>query len=583
LGGGRLDVEIDGYGRLENGTFRIKGLPVLYIPYAVFPTRMHRTSGLLVPRLGSSDERGFIYSQPFYWAIDKHRDLTLTANIETAARAGLGVEYRYRNSRRSGGRFEALYFNDRVGGEPATNVISPQFSGAQVSASRGLLRLRHRQAIDPQTSFYADLFAVSDDVFLRDVLSDEVAGFAGRRLDRTRRYTVSRVGVAGGRGTWSYGLEDTYYQDLVGPDRFTLQRPLRLWSVVDHDLPGGFFYTLAGTADSFRRRHGVDGDRLATVLTLERPVRFGALETSLWTRGSLRAYRMADRNLLDEDGNFVARVQASPLRAVFEAGAELSSTLGRRWSGRESGPGSLEHRIKPFLRLRHRSGSSAGLPIFDGNDASNRRTVGSYGLVSELIGQGEEGPARELASLSVAQSYNFSQRVLADHFSDIDATLYVSPRPGVFVGGTLSYNVGSDVLTGANAQVGWARVLAPRVSTRPSKLEAAYRFVRGGALETIQGRLALALGHRTTVGFVGRYDVVSADFVERGSSLKIESDCGCWSVDFGFVSRANPDENQFRVLVELGGLGSLGTSILGAARPGLDRPGPAGGLWRPGW
>ena len=116
-----------------------------------------------------------------------------------------------------------------------------------------------------------------------------------------------------------------------------------------------------------------------------------------------------------------------------------------------------------------------------------------------------------------------------------------------------------------------------------SRLEAVYRFVRGGELESAGARLVVGLGKNTSAGFVGRYDLVSGGFVERGVNLRVGGGCGCWALDLGFVARVNPDEDQFRVLVELSGLGGIGRSVEDVRGPDPGGVGRPGGLWRPGW
>ncbi|MFQ5352988.1 MAG: LPS-assembly protein LptD, partial [Candidatus Binatia bacterium] len=86
--GAKVDLELDGYVTVRNGSVKLKGLPVVYIPYAIFPVKQHRQSGLLAPRLGTSNERGFIFTQPFFWAIDKKQDVTFALDVETGARLG---------------------------------------------------------------------------------------------------------------------------------------------------------------------------------------------------------------------------------------------------------------------------------------------------------------------------------------------------------------------------------------------------------------------------------------------------------------------------------------------------------------
>ena len=44
-----INLTADGYAKVKNSFFKIKGVPILYIPYAVFPAKTKRATGLLMP------------------------------------------------------------------------------------------------------------------------------------------------------------------------------------------------------------------------------------------------------------------------------------------------------------------------------------------------------------------------------------------------------------------------------------------------------------------------------------------------------------------------------------------------------
>ncbi|MGA8676165.1 MAG: putative LPS assembly protein LptD, partial [Candidatus Acidiferrales bacterium] len=64
---------------LENGNFRLFSVPVLYLPYATFPAEKQRASGFLIPDVGDSTSKGFIFGDALYWAPTDWADLTLGA------------------------------------------------------------------------------------------------------------------------------------------------------------------------------------------------------------------------------------------------------------------------------------------------------------------------------------------------------------------------------------------------------------------------------------------------------------------------------------------------------------------------
>ena len=64
---------------LENGNFRIFSVPVMYLPYSTFPAERHRDSGFMIPDIGDSSRKGFVFGEAVYWAPLDWMDATLGA------------------------------------------------------------------------------------------------------------------------------------------------------------------------------------------------------------------------------------------------------------------------------------------------------------------------------------------------------------------------------------------------------------------------------------------------------------------------------------------------------------------------
>lgn len=64
--------------KVRNSSFRVKGVPVFYLPYVSPPVeRLGRQSGFLIPNFGTSNTKGTIIGDSFYWAINRSMDATL--------------------------------------------------------------------------------------------------------------------------------------------------------------------------------------------------------------------------------------------------------------------------------------------------------------------------------------------------------------------------------------------------------------------------------------------------------------------------------------------------------------------------
>ncbi len=270
IGGKTVDVTLRGKGEVSSGVFRVRDIPILYLPYGTVSVNNDRQSGLLFPAYGFSSKRGFVWQQPFYWAINKSQDVTLTTDLETSARIGLWGEYRYAPNERTEGQLSASYFNEQIRGPATTSTPVDRWS---VTGT-------HRQTLADDLRLYSDLFFVSDDLFLREIdhralnLSSS-QGVTDFEL-RTRRFTDSHVG---GVKTWANALlrtEASYYQDLQQEQdsafqvlpRLQFQGQQRFWQ---DRLEAG----IAIDGANFYRSQGYAGQRLDLAPSVALPFHWG--------------------------------------------------------------------------------------------------------------------------------------------------------------------------------------------------------------------------------------------------------------------------------------------------------------------
>ena len=84
-------VTLDDYARMKNVAFRAGSVPILFTPYLVWPTKEDRASGLLVPGIGYSNQRGGFLGLSYYWVTGRSTDLTTSSTpTSTAPSASAG-------------------------------------------------------------------------------------------------------------------------------------------------------------------------------------------------------------------------------------------------------------------------------------------------------------------------------------------------------------------------------------------------------------------------------------------------------------------------------------------------------------
>ena len=71
-------VEVGGNAKMYHSTLRIAGIPLFYFPYVQHPAdNLGRQSGFLIPAFGTSNSKGTIIGDSFYWAINRSSDLEI--------------------------------------------------------------------------------------------------------------------------------------------------------------------------------------------------------------------------------------------------------------------------------------------------------------------------------------------------------------------------------------------------------------------------------------------------------------------------------------------------------------------------
>jgi LPS-assembly protein len=88
--------------KVYSTTFRLKGVPVFYLPYVAPPVeRLGRQSGFLIPNFGTSSSKGTLLGDSFYWAINRSMDATLGGEYLSKRGWALQENFRAKPSKNS--------------------------------------------------------------------------------------------------------------------------------------------------------------------------------------------------------------------------------------------------------------------------------------------------------------------------------------------------------------------------------------------------------------------------------------------------------------------------------------------------
>lgn len=98
----KIILRVGDRAHLYQSTFRLKGIPILYLPYAAPPAeKLGRQSGFLIPVIGTSNTKGTIVGDQYYWAINRSMDASAGAEYMSKIGWGLLGDYRAKPTRDS--------------------------------------------------------------------------------------------------------------------------------------------------------------------------------------------------------------------------------------------------------------------------------------------------------------------------------------------------------------------------------------------------------------------------------------------------------------------------------------------------
>jgi lipopolysaccharide assembly outer membrane protein LptD (OstA) len=166
----------------------IGNIPVMALPFALFPIQKGRHSGLLIPRYGESTREGrSLRGWGYYWAPSDYWDATATANYYEKSGFLFRGDLRY-NKR------------DELRGNVSGSVTRKDFQVTGLKQRWWDLDVRHNQTISPNTNLTVNARLVSADDLYRELSANREHRLQGQitsnatlthRLGRSGNFTVN--------------------------------------------------------------------------------------------------------------------------------------------------------------------------------------------------------------------------------------------------------------------------------------------------------------------------------------------------------------------------------------------------------
>ena len=547
---GRARVTIDGYAVGKDVTLKIRDIPVLWLPWGVFPVKLTRQSGFLLPGYVHSKTIGNGVSIPWYQVINRWSDATLT--LDAMDRRGLKTEaeYRFVLNPQSEGKVRGAFLHDRESGRDLSRVYGENIFRYGKWSANGRWDL------------------ASDAVYYRDFVETD--------LLRTARHVVSRGFLEKSGESSTLAVSAVWakdIQEIPGVDN-TVQRipeltltglPTRLGgSVVGIDTWG------TGTVSWLYRRGA------------EREGRFhGSAEIArtftLYPSVFLTPFFSADALESIRSGGDSTRSGESGGRLLPMGGAQLSATLWRYFN--PTG-GTLVHSVTPSVRFQWVPDVSQNdIPLTDQWSRIEARKQATFSISQGLHRLGASGTPVELASLDLEWALDIGIRrdpgspyvdplapfvwTLRDQIdlnagrprdthnaSDILARLRVNPAARWSANGEALYDPNDHRLTSTSVGAEWRTDAENRASVN-------YRISRQLS-EDVQARYAWRISRLVGVSGNLNYSIRNKEMTDGAATINLYPRSDCWNVGFVVHRTALPSDTSIRFVFSLKGLGGVG-------------------------
>ncbi len=346
----RIDIDTaEGIGVARNATVRIGRVPVLYVPWLMFPIDDRRRTGMLYPSIKLSSRNGFDWLQPVYLNLAPNYDATLSPRYMSQRGILLGGEFRwmYPGGR---GEFSGEWMpKDKL---PEREAFRYTDDPVLPTDNRGSVRFTGLHDLGDAWSARANLAWVSDTHYLED--------FSNSQYGLSAYHLASSAGLYGRGRYWDSSLTVTHNQLA---DYTLSERSVRYDKLprahVNWEQPLGSWFEAGINAEAVSFSHDVlnEGSRLDL-----KPYVSAPLEGPGWFMTPKLAWRYTAYQL-DDALAAANNGDASPSRSLPIASLDAGLFFDRNFSFRgDSYLQTLEPRIY-YLNVPYEDQST--LPLFD--------------------------------------------------------------------------------------------------------------------------------------------------------------------------------------------------------------------------
>lgn len=240
------------YMKVYDAKVYFRDIPIFYSPYLAFSTNRERSSGLLFPLLGYTEEEGFVYEQPVFWAISPSMDIEFNPQIRTDRSIGIYSTFRFVDSNHSSGKLRVGYFRDKTSYTEANNLPDSSHYGLEFNyeSSKVFSGKLPEDFID---GLYINTTFLNDIDYL-NLQKTQLQHFGLSSLQESRlNYFLYNEDYYG-------GINAKYFVDTrkeSNADTLQILPSIQLHKYLDHFLWNNFTYSIDFQLKNFDRKEGV--------------------------------------------------------------------------------------------------------------------------------------------------------------------------------------------------------------------------------------------------------------------------------------------------------------------------------------
>lgn len=576
----RAEVTMDEYARIRNARVKFKSLPVLYVPYMLWPATTERSSGWLIPKPGYSDRKGVELSMAYYQTLGRSADATFFFDLAEKEYYGVGAQLRYRPSESTVGAFEGYFLQEpdeefgrdivfdpnRMPGDDRWKLSWLHDSKKLWGSWRGVVNL----------NLYSDID------YLKDIERSVT--------NQTRSFIYSNAFLSRSSGPHSFNLMIDERERILSNDATDIRRQLpeleyNLRPTQIGNTP--IYFEIEGNAHYFqidRKPPPPDeGEEPAPTISFE----YGRVD--LAPQFSIPLSRLpwlsAKLNLGGRFTYYTDSLDAAgtafsgeTLERVFETaslqivGPSFSKIFELSGDGRF---GKLKHIIEPRIDYGYVGEFDEGpqISVFDEIDRFRAFNGAVFRLTNRLLAkpvEEDQGGAFEIASFELAQGYNFDDQpgqvdVFGNTSSEgpISAQLRLNPSSDTSLKIQASYDTLGGGLESASVSGGtkFGRHGIGVTYYRNWREVAVDTENQVNDYDTIRDQLRLftsfALGSRLTFGSEISLDLLNDETLNQRFVFDWKAACYRWTLELRETNYRGVEERDIVFLLNLKNVGTF--------------------------